>query len=107
MTTHAPSTHRQTTLRRVRPAAALAAAALAFGAFGATNASADVSFKVGTRMPAAGVPWGVTLGDLDQDGRPDIVAPSISGNSLNVALGRVGGAFAPLVTTPTGVPGGN
>src|SRR3954467_9615992 len=99
MPTHTPSTHRNTTPRRV---GAAAAAALALAAAAAPNASAAVSFKADARMPALGDPWALPVGDLNQDGHPDIVAPSISGNNANVFLGRVGGAFGPPTETPTG-----
>src|SRR4051794_27817517 len=104
MTTNTPSTHRHTTFKRL---GAAAATALALTAIAATNASAAVSFKADTRMPALGDPWSLTVGDLDQDGHPDIVAPSISGNNANVFLGRIGGVFASPTTTPTSVSGGN
>jgi FG-GAP-like repeat/Collagen triple helix repeat (20 copies) len=102
MTTHVPlpKSHRR------RATVALAAATVAFGTF-AGGASAAVTFQPSAHTPALSDPWSLTLGDLDGDGRSDIVAPSIGGNSANVALGRAGGAFAPTATTPTTVAGGN
>src|SRR4051794_33556784 len=102
MSTHSLSTHS----RRLHATVALTAAAFAFGV-SSGPASAAVSFKVAEHTPALSDPWSLTLGDLNQDGRPDIVAPSVYGNSANVALGRVGGTFAPTATTPTTVAGGN
>jgi hypothetical protein len=103
MTTHIPS-HKSPRLRAIL---ALTAAALAFGGLSTSDSSAAVSFKLAAHAPALSDPWSLTLGDLNQDGHPDIVAPSVSGNSANVALGRAGGVFAPTATTPSTVPGGN
>jgi hypothetical protein len=103
MTTHIPSPNS----RRLRATLALTAAALAFGGFTASGVSAAVTFKLAAHTPALSDPWSLALADLNQDGRPDIVAPSVGGNSANVALGRASGVFAPTATTASTVAGGN
>src|SRR5699024_9793597 len=80
MNANAPSSARRAAVR--------AATALALGAFTAASASAAVSFSAATPTPGFDDPYTLALGDLNQDGDPDVIATSISGNAADVALGR-------------------
>lgn len=45
-------------------------------------------------------PAGIAVGDLNQDGRPDLVTANVLGNNLGILLGQSGGAFQSPVTYP-------
>ncbi|KAJ5392189.1 hypothetical protein N7509_007679 [Penicillium cosmopolitanum] len=48
------------------------------------------------------LPFDVTVGDFNGDGRPDIVATNLGDNTVNVFLGTGSGSFQPQTTFPTG-----
>src|SRR6516225_2759200 len=55
-----------------------------------------LSFDVGSH------PRSVAVGDLNGDGKPDLVVANLQSNTVSVLLGAGGGAFAAKVDYPTG-----
>lgn len=51
-------------------------------------------FGAPTDYPCGGLPFSVAVGDMNSDGRPDLVVPSARANTVGVLLGVLGG-FAP------------
>lgn len=51
---------------------------------------------------AGSQPASVALGDVNGDGRLDIVTANINNNAAGVLLGQAGGTFAPITTYPSG-----
>jgi hypothetical protein len=49
-------------------------------------------------------PYPHELGDVDGDGKPDIVAPNVRGTSMSVLLGDGKGGFLPAAGSPVQVP---
>lgn len=54
---------------------------------------------------AGSAPFGVALGDVNADGRPDIVTANSRTNTAGVLLGQAGGTFAPATAYSTGASG--
>jgi hypothetical protein len=87
------------------PLAAGCTAWLATFLSGAAHAGAFVpgqsyDYTVGTG------PRAIATGDLNEDGRPDMIVGNEGGNSVSVLLSQPGGGFAPAVNYNTGlVPG--
>ncbi len=61
-------------------------------------------FGAEPRFPAGDTPEGAALGDLDLDGRLDLVLANQLSNDLSVRLGQGGAAFGPETRLPS--PGG-
>lgn len=55
---------------------------------------------------AFGSPFGVALGDVNRDGRLDIVAANYSTSTVGVLLGQASGTFATVASYPTGASSG-
>ena len=51
---------------------------------------------------ANGSPFGAAVGDVNGDGRPDIVSANFNSNTAGVLLGQAGGGFAAVITYATG-----
>jgi gliding motility-associated-like protein len=49
-----------------------------------TNATGPVTFSAGPNIPTGATPFGLDFGDLDGDGRPDIVVVSITSKALTI-----------------------
>jgi hypothetical protein len=62
-------------------------------------------FATPTSYPTANGlgPLGVALGDLNGDGRLDIITAGLSSNTVSVLSGQTGGGFAPATSYPTGI----
>ncbi len=91
--------------RRALPLVFLAAATLLAVAF---CAPAGASAAVDPYLPAveSGVgadPVAVAAGDLNGDGKPDLVVANKSDDTISVLLGEGGGVFAPAVQYPVGL----
>ncbi len=67
------------------------------GAAGGSFAPAN-TYGVG----AASGPYGVAVGDVDNDGHPDIVSANYGSHTVGVLVGLGGGGFAPVSTYSTG-----
>ena len=83
----------------------IAAVTLVALAFSTSRASAAVTFAPAHSVPVSDA-FGLALGDLDQDGHPDIAAASYGSNSVVTALGRPKGVFAAPLSSPSAVSGG-
>ena len=96
-----PVPSRQT---RPRPARSLAALGLLLVAAGAAQAQTPASFApVSTYATGAGsTPYGVTLADLNRDGRLDIVTANQGSSTAGVLLGQAGGGFSAVSTYSAG-----
>jgi hypothetical protein len=74
---------------------------LAGGGFGPPT-----SYLVGSGPPSGNspqpTPLRVAVGDVNGDGRPDIVSANANTNNVGVLLGLAGGGFAPVVAYSTG-----
>src|SRR3569832_219956 len=78
------------------------ALALAPGA-GAAPASFDPPAYYGIPGPAPSADiYGIDIGDLNSDGRPDIVTANRHGDDLGILLNTGGGVFAPAPNLPLG-----
>ncbi|WP_345050073.1 VCBS repeat-containing protein, partial [Hymenobacter glaciei] len=71
---------------------------VAAGGFGAASAYA-AGLNSGSTVT---IPYGVALGDVNGDGRLDIVSANDAGNNVGVLLGLAAGGFAPFVNYSTG-----
>jgi hypothetical protein len=63
----------------------------------------DGTFHRAPDLPVAGGPREVAVGDLNQDGVPDIVTTEPGANQASVLLGKGNGAFQPAVTYSVGL----
>jgi Bacterial Ig-like domain (group 3)/FG-GAP-like repeat/FG-GAP repeat len=66
------------------------------------------NFPIRTDYPTGNYPEGVALGDVNQDGKVDIVVTNRNGNSISVLLGNGDGTFQPhhdfaTASTPSGI----
>jgi hypothetical protein len=59
-------------------------------------------FATGVGYRTAGVPWSLSLGDLNDDGRLDVATASGFPDAVSVLVNRGDGSFAPEVDYPTG-----
>ena len=60
------------------------------------------TFAAKADYPTGVGPESVALGDLDADGKPDIVTANSSAGTVSVLLGRGDGTFATNLDSPTG-----
>ncbi len=59
------------------------------------------AFAASVRTTVGGSPAGLAMGDVDRDGRPDLLVTHGGGSTLTVLRGLAGGGFAPSTyTTP-------
>jgi len=90
----------------MKPVLRPATLALVFAALAATGIAGTArAFIQSTRFDyatGAGA-YNVTLADLNGDGRPDVIVPCFSANSVSVLLATGGGHLAPRVDFPAGV----
>jgi VCBS repeat-containing protein len=70
----------------------------------AGNPLTGTPFRPAVSDPAGADPLSVTVGDLNGDGKPDLVVPNFGSapSTLSVLLGNGDGTFQPQVTYPTG-----
>ena len=61
-----------------------------------------VDFTIGTN------PWGISISDLDGDGKPDLVIADASSNTISVLRNTLAASLPPVITsfTPTSGPSG-
>src|SRR5262252_5588768 len=64
---------------------------------------AGATFTPGTTqtLSTTAGPGSVAVGDVDNDGIPDMVVPGVGGSGISFLRGLGGGAFAPKVVTPS------
>lgn len=55
-----------------------------------------------SQFPVDGQPWGNAVADLNEDGKPDLVAVNNTGRKLSVLLGNGDGTFQPKLDTAVG-----
>ena len=60
------------------------------------------AFVTAQSSPAGPAPSTLAIADLDGDGHPDVVLPSLNGNTMNVLMGKSGGTFAAPVSYVAG-----
>ena len=60
------------------------------------------TFGPSTHYPTGGGPRSVALGDVNGDGRPDLITANSGTNTASVLLGTGAGAFGPPTDYPTG-----
>ena len=92
------------------PARPLAALALLLATAGTAQAQTPASFAaiVSYSTGTGGSPTSVAVGDVNGDGRPDLVtanSSNIGTGTAGVLLGLVGGGFATMTNYPTGSTG--
>ena len=63
---------------------------------------AAVTFAPAVHVPAGDGPSATAVGDLNGDGKPDLVTGNADSNSVSVLLGNGVGGFAPAVQYPAG-----
>ena len=63
-------------------------------------------YSSGSPIAVAGGPGNVVLGDVNQDGKPDLVVASGRDRSITVLLGQGDGRFRAARGSPAQVPGG-
>lgn len=78
--------------------------------FVAISARAQVMFGAGATYPAGAGPWGISAGDFNGDGFPDLAvanhggaSPGTFGNGISVLLGKADGTFKSAVNYAGGV----
>src|SRR5207244_10177089 len=84
------------------PAAAIIALA-SLGAGWGTALQAAVSFMPATHYVTGDFPVSVAIGDLNGDGKPDLVATSLFNNTVSVLIGNGLGAFGSKTDFATGI----
>ena len=67
-----------------------------------TLGNGDGTFQVPPDYPVGQNPDFVAIGDVNGDGRPDIVVTSNASNTVSVLLGKANGTFAAAVNYPVG-----
>ncbi len=87
------------------PPVASAIVALLAGWAVVRPATATAPFEAAAFYPVGEVPIGVTIGDVDGDGVPDVVTANSSSRDLSVLINNGDGTFAPEVRHDAG--GGN
>src|SRR5262249_2882794 len=60
-------------------------------------ASAQIGFAPVQAYPLTAAPFRVVVGDINGDGKPDLVTLSIYGGTVSTLLNHGDGTFAPLV----------
>lgn len=55
-----------------------------------------------TQFPIDGQPWGNAVADLNEDGKPDLVAVNSTGRKLSILLGHGDGTFQPKLDSAVG-----
>src|SRR5512144_2519829 len=72
-------------------------------ALAAGAAHGQLSFAPGTHYGAGPGPRAVALGDLDRDGRPDLVVANNGSNTITVRINQGDGSFGPGTSFATGL----
>jgi hypothetical protein len=62
-----------------------------------------LSFTKQVSYPTASYTFSIVVGDVNSDGKSDIVTVNALANSVGILFGSAGGAFKPQVNFPTGL----
>lgn len=102
---HARSCHgshsRQSTLVGPGASGSLALVGALLSSLWGAAAVAGPLFAPPVNHPSGNNPVSVAVGDLNGDGRPDLVTSNLSSNTISVLLGTGGGGFGPKTDLPT------
>ncbi|WP_263383615.1 FG-GAP-like repeat-containing protein [Granulicella arctica] len=60
------------------------------------------SYKVPAIYPVGKAPYGVVVGDFDQDGIPDLAVSNLASGTVSILLGKANGTFKAQKSYPTG-----